>query len=151
MKKLALLAVLVVAALSTNTAVAQFPGGCGWGNYYGWGYANPAGYYDYNGRVPPYFAVHPPVYYSGQIQRIPYGASPFAAGPQTEPARFGAGAMSDSNSASTAAGQMIVNPHFKGTQGKSTQSQAPGTASPLATGVMIVNPHYVPTTRVASR
>jgi hypothetical protein len=28
--------------------------------------------------MPPYFAVHPPVYYSGQIVRIPYGASPFA-------------------------------------------------------------------------
>ena len=28
--------------------------------------------------VPPYFALHPPVYYSGVVAR-PYGASPFAA------------------------------------------------------------------------
>lgn len=28
---------------------------------------------------PPYFAMHPPVYYSDQIIRRPYGVSPFAA------------------------------------------------------------------------
>jgi hypothetical protein len=28
---------------------------------------------------PPYFALHPPVYYSEQIVRRPYGISPFAA------------------------------------------------------------------------
>ncbi|MBX3422928.1 MAG: hypothetical protein KF752_15345 [Pirellulaceae bacterium] len=37
-----------------------------------------------NNYTPPYFSLHPPVYY-GQRYYRPYGASPFAAWPQLQP------------------------------------------------------------------
>lgn len=58
------------------------------GNYYGWGwgpyryYSSP--YYPSDRRIP-YFAEHPPVYYSVPVAR-PYGLSPFAYPPTYEPA-----------------------------------------------------------------
>lgn len=75
---------LFLTAASANVAHAQFPYGGdlaawnGWGGYgagYGWGYLGT--------RVgfvpqPPYYAIHPPVYYSAQIIRRPYGYSPYA-------------------------------------------------------------------------
>jgi hypothetical protein len=76
----ALLAVLAV----QNPAQAQWGMGCGGyglGGYgfNAYGYGMPVGWYTgVQGRMPPYFALHPPVYYSGEIVRIPYGASPFA-------------------------------------------------------------------------
>ncbi len=76
-----LFSVLLLAAVSANVAQAQFPYGYGgdiatwngWGT--GWGYLGT--------RVgfmpqPPYYAIHPPVYYSAQIIRRPYGYSPYA-------------------------------------------------------------------------
>jgi hypothetical protein len=75
-----LIAVALLAVLAVQTpAQAQWGMGCGgYGmNYYGYGL--PVGWYTgVQGRMPPYFALHPPVYYSGEIVRIPYGASPFA-------------------------------------------------------------------------
>ena len=78
-----LIAVALLAVLAMNNP-AQAQWGCGLGgygmNYYGYGM--PVGWYTgVQGRMPPYFALHPPVYYSGQIIRIPYGASPFACPP----------------------------------------------------------------------
>ena len=75
-----LFAVALLAALAVQSP-AQAQWGCGLGgygmNYYGYGM--PVGWYTgVQGRMPPYFALHPPVYYSGEIVRIPYGASPFA-------------------------------------------------------------------------
>jgi len=76
---------LCVAALIPSSAQAQwggsplaFGGGFGpWGLYPGFGFAaNP------NVPTPPYFALHPPVYY-GELQRRPYGLTPFAAWPET--------------------------------------------------------------------
>ncbi len=66
------------ALLLTCAGSAPAGWGCGYGtNYYGYGL--PAGWYTgVQDRLPPYFALHPPVYYSGQIQRLPYGSSPFA-------------------------------------------------------------------------
>lgn len=52
---------------------------CGWGLYnrlgFGWGYMSP--YSLGQVPVPPYFALHPPVYYSAPVPRT-YGYSPFA-------------------------------------------------------------------------
>lgn len=77
---LALLALVALVALPA-VASAQMP----WGNFYGGlGGYNGFGYsYSYNSGVgyvspPPYFSLYPPVYYSGQIVRRPYGSSPFA-------------------------------------------------------------------------
>lgn len=75
-----LIAIALLAVLAVQTpAQAQWGcgiGGCGVGGYGYYGYGIPVSWV--HGRVPPYFALHPPVYYSGDIIRIPYGASPFA-------------------------------------------------------------------------
>ncbi|TWU39665.1 hypothetical protein [Novipirellula artificiosorum] len=80
MNKLSIAIVVAIAAAlsSANCASAQYPGflggyGCGSGyNFYG-GFGG--GY-----RTPPYFAMHPPVYYGARYAR-PYGMSPFPASP----------------------------------------------------------------------
>jgi hypothetical protein len=53
----------------------------GWGYAFPWfGYGNngPAAYALGNIPAPPYFALHPPVYYSHMITPRSYGRSPFA-------------------------------------------------------------------------
>lgn len=75
-----LIAVALLAVLAVQSP-AQAQWGCGLGGYgmNAYGYGMPVGWYTgVQGRMPPYFALHPPVYYSGEIIRIPYGASPFA-------------------------------------------------------------------------
>lgn len=69
---------LVVLALAGSPAVAQ----CGTYPYF-WGYGcGLGGYgcwqpYEYSTANVPYFALHPPVYYSWPPQAHPYGYSPF--------------------------------------------------------------------------
>ena len=77
MRRFMLAAVFLFACSAQQSAHAYWGFGGGYGtNYYGYGL--PMGWYTgVNSRVPPYFSLHPPVYYSGQITRIPYGASPF--------------------------------------------------------------------------
>lgn len=72
-----LLAAAFAAILLPAAAQAQYPyGGMGYG---GWGQANYGqGVYQGSNYRPPYFALHPPVYYSQEIIRRPMGASPFA-------------------------------------------------------------------------
>lgn len=84
------------------------------GNLYGSGYL----------FVPPYFSIHPPVYYSHQYYR-PYGWSPFAqsgnvvvAAPRPEP-------------------RMIVNPHVAVKEVKKAKPDNTAQAE------MILNPFYV--------
>lgn len=55
-----------------------FGGGWGWGNY------QPTNYIP----APPYFAVHPPVYYGPHINARHYGASPFAWLPGMSPITY---------------------------------------------------------------
>ena len=69
-------ALLAVLALQSSASAQWGYGGYGT-NYFGYGLQS-GWYTGVQGRMPPYFALHPPVYYSGQIVRIPYGASPFA-------------------------------------------------------------------------
>ncbi len=85
------------------SAEAGWPGGCGYGcgNFYGlWG--NPYVYSQGAAYIPPYYAIHPPVYYSPHITARPYGASPYAWPPiPTGPKLV------------SAAAKIIVNPHVK--------------------------------------
>ncbi len=71
----------VAMALTADQASAQ----CG---ILGPGYGGFGGYYNYGIQpyvpAPPYFALHPPVYY-GQRYTRPYGDSPFAAPSQLQP------------------------------------------------------------------
>ncbi|TWT32087.1 hypothetical protein [Blastopirellula retiformator] len=77
-----LVAVAAACAMSSS-ADAYFPGcfgpragfsGYGITNFGGYG---GFGYYSNNVPTPPYYAIHPPVYYSHSVAR-PYGISPFA-------------------------------------------------------------------------
>jgi hypothetical protein len=76
----------VAAALATpNAASAFWPyGGYGGGYGWGWGYIQPTN----KVPAPPYYAVHPPVYYSPHITARHYGASPFAWLPGMQPITY---------------------------------------------------------------
>jgi hypothetical protein len=119
----------------------------GWGggfgtNYYGYGL--PAGWYTgVQGRLPPYFALHPPVYYSGQIIRIPYGCSPFANpyGPGCAMAPVTVPAVEPEAAPQTKA---IENPFFKPVEVTKTPRKAD-------LGMMIDNPFYRAGTQLADR
>jgi hypothetical protein len=79
---LASLLALAAAALSVNTAEAQFPAPYG---FLPWGFYQPFGaHYSNSIRTPPYFATNPPVYYGARHAR-PYGLSPFASPPLLVP------------------------------------------------------------------
>ncbi len=73
-------ALLVASLMFTNESQAQYGYGGGISSglpYYGFGYSGSLyglGYVP----VPPYFALHPPVYYSHEIRRRPMGDSPYA-------------------------------------------------------------------------
>ncbi|RMF41024.1 MAG: hypothetical protein D6753_10430 [Planctomycetota bacterium] len=75
----------IVVATAAWSATSVTAGDGGLGLAYLYGYQG----YPYNAvqpyiPPPPYFAMHPPVYY-GQRYTRPYGASPFAAWPQLQP------------------------------------------------------------------
>jgi hypothetical protein len=74
MKK-GLLALALVCGALPAAALAQSPYG-----YFGYGWVDSYGQgqvVSYNDNIP-YFAAHPPVYYSHEIVRRPMGPSPFA-------------------------------------------------------------------------
>ncbi len=73
-----------VIAFTSSSAVADggYWGG-GYGGVYGYGYAGLVGPQAYI-PAPPYFAMHPPVYYGARYTR-PYGMSPFASAPMLQP------------------------------------------------------------------
>lgn len=78
-----LLALAALALMAGSPAVvsAQYPWGC-FGSGYGYaGGLNFGSSYTYGTSFvapPPFYALFPPVYYSGEIVRRPYGSSPFA-------------------------------------------------------------------------
>ncbi|MGE0756013.1 MAG: hypothetical protein AB7F89_03360 [Pirellulaceae bacterium] len=70
---------ILCAAMSPSLPAGDYYGGF-YGHGFPWfGYGNqgPAAYALGNIPAPPYFALHPPVYYSHPVAR-PYGHSPFA-------------------------------------------------------------------------
>ena len=122
----ALLALACVAAPSTVSACDYGMWGDVWGNY-GWNYFR-APLRTGNLPTPPYFSIHPPVYYSG-LQHRPYGDSPYAYYPERPlSATFVPGAF-----ASTP--RVIENPYVKG---EAT------TASTSTKSKLIINPYYQP-------
>jgi hypothetical protein len=102
---------LSAAGIASAAGPAYLPSDCGAWNYgYGRGIAGYGGYAYLAPRIsfvptPPYFALHPPVYYSAQIYRRPYGWSPYAFNGQTMPSE----AVVVSHAA-RAEPQLIVNP-----------------------------------------
>jgi hypothetical protein len=141
---------LVCCLALANEAAAQFPCGMYGGGFGAW-YGLPTMWQDsYNGRTPPYFAVHPPVYYSGEIVRIPYGASPWAAAPTRAAASMVT--ATPAVRSNTAAAIMLDNPHYQ--RGAAKKTAVPVDAvrphgkitfsAPESTkvGEMILNQHY---------
>ena len=120
---------LAIAASWTSSAVQAQPcaGGGGWGYDYGYLYNS----LEYN---VPYFAAHPPVYYSYPVPRT-YGYSPFAYPPNVMTPEV----------ADHDAPVQIINPYVPSSNQESPKSEGDRTAS---TGkqtqpLVIINP-YVP-------
>ncbi len=123
-----ILAAAFAALLLPAAAQAQYPyGGMGYG---GWGQPNYGqGVYRGSNFVPPYFALHPPVYYSHEIIRRPMGASPFA-----YPSWYAPPSGQGVAAAAAAIPQplMVTNPYVK----------APANASiEQTTSASVANPH----------
>ncbi|MDX1927020.1 MAG: hypothetical protein SFV81_10900 [Pirellulaceae bacterium] len=74
----------ILCAIALVSTAGQASAQCG----VGFGYGGFGGYYNYGIQpyvpAPPYFALHPPVYYGARYTR-PYGDSPFAAPSQLQP------------------------------------------------------------------
>lgn len=78
MKRVSLLLAIALMGLSGWVAPKAQAGDGHHGVFGVWGYQDPSLLYRLGHiPVPPYFALHPPVYYGEQVSRS-YGASPFA-------------------------------------------------------------------------
>jgi hypothetical protein len=75
---------LCLAAPSSASAYWPYLGYGGFYGGYGWGFQQPTSYVP----APPYYAIHPPVYYGHQITARHYGASPFAWYPGMQPITY---------------------------------------------------------------
>ncbi len=112
-----LVAVCWLAPLESQQAQAQWGG---WGN--GFGFGSP-----YNWAVserPPYFAIHPPVYYRHPVAHN-YGYSPYA-----RPAMLWSQADNSSRS-------VVIYNHY-------VSGNAPAAAEKPIEPLMITNPHFKP-------
>jgi hypothetical protein len=94
--------------------------------WFGYGNNGPAAYALGNVPTPPYFALHPPVYYSHPIAR-PYGHSPFAC-----PCHCGHGQIPP-------APRVVVNRHVAPPKAEPAPSAAVSVAS---VPTRIANPFY---------
>ena len=147
--RLAIAAFVVLSGLAvTEEASAQFVGRGGFGlsssgAFYGGGCGSSL--YSLGGvPVPPYFAIHPPVYYGNRV-RASYGTTPFARPAYDIHVLPGYAAIPRSAARPRSAGKIVVNPHYQG----ETVDSAP-TAQP--TLKVIVNPYYrADSERVAQR
>ncbi len=123
MKRAHILALLVATALVTAASRTEagdygLHGGLPW---FGYGYSGSL----YGlGRipVPPYYALHPPVYYSHPVPR-PYGHSPFAW-------------RSHQSQLMAPQPKLTINPHFKPETEKATENHS-------RTARITINKHYV--------
>lgn len=101
--RVVLLVCLAAAASAAGSAQAQ---GWGFGGGWGWGGGWPS---VYSMDQPPYFSLHPPVYYSMPVART-YGYSPFAYPGFVETPGW-EGAVGYAPPAAPATPKMIVNPY----------------------------------------
>ena len=128
-------------------AQAQWPGYgvCGYGGY-GYGCNFASGGYVF---PPPFYAVHPPVYYSPMITARPYGSSPFAwpAWYQPQPTTIVAAGprFADRETAPRAEPLSIDNPHIEGdaapARPAATDNSQSEKAAPATAGLLIINPY----------
>jgi hypothetical protein len=126
MKRLVLI-VLALCALPAAAGRADdlYRGYYGYGfPWFGYGNNGPAAYALGNIPTPPYFALHPPVYYSHPIAR-PYGHSPFAC-----PCYCGHARKSV---------RVVVNPYLPI---EPAAKEAPAKASVAAVPLRVANPFY---------
>ncbi len=120
---------------TTTEARAQDPLGLGYGYLFGYGATNTPAIRSFV-PAPPYFALHPPVYYGKRYVR-PYGDSPFASWPQLQPAP-GYRPTPAANHR-----QIIVNPYAP-----VAPTVAPAVSSPVvikseaASPMIVENPYY---------
>jgi hypothetical protein len=118
-------------------------GGCGFGGGFLGGYNDICGYAElyrqlYNNL--PYFALHPPVYYSYPVPRT-YGYSPFAYPPHVMTPDLGAIQPLE-----------IINPHVESTEAKPTNSTKPDRSAATSARVeplVVINPFVAPNQAVA--
>ena len=138
MKNLLGMTVVAFAFLLASAAEpvqAQGYVGCGGGGC--WGLNNGSfGQFDglyRSGAIPtpPYFALHPPVYYSQMVPRT-YGYSPFAY----------PGSVRTPDVVSAAAAKVIANPHVTPVKSKTSSADFKTTS----TQVEILNPYAIPST-----
>lgn len=131
-------AVLLLAEMTPSTAQAQWTPGCGQVNYWLGNMGNVGQFYGGNfsrpyasGRIPtpPYFAIHPPVYYSYPVPRS-YGYSPFA--------YPGIVATPEVLNASPPKPAEVINPHVKPSAKKAAEQTQDRTAQ---NHQMILNPY----------
>ncbi len=133
---LSALALALALAAVPATAQAGWPGSCGYGNHFYGLWGNPYVYSQGAAYIPPYFAIHPPVYYSPHITARPYGASPYAWGPMyTNSTRYAVAA------AAPAEPLLIENPYVKGAAPAAADNAGPTSSEPAP--LRIDNPHFV--------
>ena len=126
-----LLAAAFAAILLPAAAQAQYPY-YGYGGYGGWGQMNYGqGFYSGSNRVPPYFALHPPVYYSHEIIRRPMGPSPFAYPSWYTPPAYGDSIVQQEAPRPL----MVANPFVK------PAAAAENTSAKLQASVEVTNPY----------
>ena len=134
---LLIVAVFILFGLAALPAQAQVMPGCGqvqywlgdqYGAFQGWGHSSPYA----SGRIPtpPYFAIHPPVYYSYPVPRS-YGYSPFA--------YPGIVATPEVLETAEPIPAEVINPHVKPSARATSESTDDKTAQSKSR--MIVNPY----------
>jgi hypothetical protein len=148
LKKLSVLVASLLLIPGSSNAYAHNGGwSCTHGNPFGW---TPSWNYNVNNRLPPYFAVHPPVYYSGVIVRIPYGNSPFMGGAANNYVAPPAAVITIPGS--NMAGMEIANPHYAAGAARSAPLPAPVQGAGMSNpGIMIANPFYRRDEKVAAK
>jgi hypothetical protein len=126
---------LVATVLMAGQASADHGYGLAIAGLYGYGGFNHFGIRPYV-PAPPYFSIHPPVYYGARYAR-PYGDSPFAALPQLHPAK-GYSAKPYANYAIT-----IENPYCPATP-VSVPGVSPVVQNKKVEPLVIDNPYFRP-------
>src|SRR5688500_14252264 len=141
-RRLVVCGILSIVAIGAVTASASAQGGgCGpWGGmpYGNWGYPSNA----INVPTPPYFSLHPPVYYSHAVPRT-YGYSPFAY----------PGCVMTPEVEVAAMPETIINPHLLPTPKKDSPDAKPEAkkSSGKVAAQIIINPFYQPTEKVVTK
>lgn len=116
--------------------------GLGLAYLYGYGGLGQAGFRSF-GPQPPYFALHPPVYY-GQRYTRPYGASPFASWPQLQ------GNSHYAPAPHVRREQIIPNPYAPCRVASPASPGGVVKSTPIEP-LIIENPHYSPAVRYTTK